>query len=106
MADPDLDWWLAHAPLERVTPATLVSPAALRSMIRKVRRDGWATTNQELMVGVVGCAVPVRDGSGRLVAGLGISAPSARVPFDQLARFRGVMESAAAEIAASLAGED
>jgi len=106
MDDQALEWWLAHSPIERVTPNTIVSTAALRTAIRKVRREGWATTNQELLIGVVGCAVPVRDASGRLVAGLGISAPSARVPFDQLSRFRSLMESASAEIASSLSTED
>lgn len=106
MSDADLDWWLAHAPLERMTPNTVVAPASLRAVIRRVRREGWATTNQELIAGVVGCAVPVRDAAGRLVAGLGISAPSARVPFDKLQKLRPLMESAATEIAVSLAGDD
>lgn len=106
MSDADLDWWLAHSPLERMTPTTVVAPGSLRAVIRRVRREGWACTNGEFIAGVVGCAVPIRDAAGRLIAGLGISAPSARVPFEQLQTFRTLMESAATEIALSLAGED
>ncbi len=106
MTDGDLDWWLAHSPLERLTPNTIVAPAPLRTLVRKVRREGWATSNQEMLLGVVGCAIAVRDPGGRLVAGLGISAPSPRVPFEQLQKFRGLMESAATEISASLLIED
>lgn len=102
MPEPDLDWWLSNSPLERLTPNTLVTPAQLRTLVRKVRSDGWATSNQEMMLGVVGCAVPIRDVSGRLIAGLGISAPSPRVPFDQLHNFRGPMVAAANDISASL----
>lgn len=102
MSDADLDWWIGHALLDRLTPYTVTAPGALRVLVRKVRRDGWAATNQEMLLGVVGCAVPVRNADGRLVAGLGVSAPSARVPFEQLPRLRKLMEAAAAEISASL----
>ena len=65
-----------------------------------VRHDTWATTIGELVVGVVGCAVPIRAASGRLIAGLGVSAPGARTPAEQLKKFKPVLQTAAAEIAA------
>ena len=105
MSEVEFDWWLAHAPLESLAPRTIVSPAALRSVVRTVRKQGWAVSNQELAVGVVGCAVPIRDFDGRLLAGLGLSVPSARVPFDELPRFRSAMEAAAGEIAAAVSAE-
>jgi DNA-binding IclR family transcriptional regulator len=74
--------------------------------VRKVKKEGWAMSNEEIAAGVVGCAVPIRDFDGRLVAGLGLSIPSARVAFDQLSQFRAAMQSAAAEIAAALAAEN
>jgi DNA-binding IclR family transcriptional regulator len=74
--------------------------------VKRVLRESWACSNQEYVLGVVGCAVPIRDTAGRLIAGLGISAPSARFPFDQLGRYRKVMESAAAEVAEALSSED
>lgn len=106
VSDTDLDWWLAHAPIERFTPSTIVAPGSLRAAVKRVRRESWACSDQEYVLGVVGCAVPIRDTAGRLIAGLGISAPSARFPFDQLGRYRKVMESAAAEIAEALSSED
>lgn len=102
MDDEDLDWWLEHAALERATPNTIVTQSTLRALVRRVRREQWATSNQEYALGVVGCAVPVRDAGRRLVAGLGVSVPSARVRHDQLQRFRPVLEAAAAEIGTSL----
>jgi len=106
MSDSDMDWWLSRTPLDRLTPATIAEPGALRATVKRVRKEGWVTSNQELMVGVVGCAVPIRDSRGRLLAGLGISAPSARVSFDQLHEFRSLMESSAADVAAALSSED
>jgi IclR family acetate operon transcriptional repressor len=104
--DAELDSWLVQATLEPLAPRTIVRPAEFRSAIRKVRKEGWATNNEELAVGVVGCAVPIRDFNGRLLAGLGISLPSARFDFAQLHQFRDAMESAAAEIAAAALADD
>lgn len=106
MNDSDLDFWLAHADLKRMTPSTIVSPQALRTAVRKVRHEAWATSIEELVVGVVGCAVPIRSVSGRLIAGLGLSAPGARTPAEQLKKYRSVMQSAAAEIAAVIADDE
>lgn len=106
MSDADLDFWLAHADLRRMTTSTIVSTPALRSAVRKVRHEGWATSIGELVVGVVGCAVPIRASSGRLIAGLGVSAPGARTSAEQLKKFKPLMQSAAAEIAAVIADDD
>jgi IclR family acetate operon transcriptional repressor len=101
LSDGALDTWLKYAPLEAYTQHTIVSTAEFRAEIRTVRNSGWAMNNEELAAGVVGCAVPIRDFEGRMLAGLGISVPSARLSIDQLHQFRPAMETAAASIAAS-----
>ncbi len=106
MSDADLDFWIAHADLKRMTSSTIVSASALRTAIRKVRHDGWASTNGELVVGVVGCAVPIRSSGGRLIAALGVSAPGARTSAEQLKKYRPLMQSSAAEIAAVISDDE
>ena len=106
MTDPEFDRWLTHTPLKALTPRTIVSPAKLKALVKNVRRQGWAASNEEVAAGVVGCAVPIRTREGKLLAGLGISVPSARLAFDQLAEYRVAMESVAAQMAAALSAED
>jgi DNA-binding IclR family transcriptional regulator len=79
---------LAHAPAEvqqrvladlrRLTPYTIVTPGTLARQLERVRRDGFATTQEELTLGACSVAVPVRDGEGVVVASLGIVVPSLR----------------------------
>ena len=104
MPDADFEWWLGNVELVRFTPATIVSRAKLRSVVNEVRRSGWATSNEEFVPGVVGCAVPIRLAGSRLLAGLGLAVPSARTPFAKLKGFVPVLKAAAREIAAA-AGE-
>lgn len=99
LSDDEFAWWLAHTPLQEATPRTIIKPAALRSVIAKVRSSGWATSKDEFAAGVIGCAVPIRTADGRLIAGLGISVPDARVKFKDLDTFRRILEHAASSIA-------
>jgi IclR family transcriptional regulator, acetate operon repressor len=102
MAEPELSWWLSHTPLTAITPRTITNRSKLSTVVAEVRKTGWAVSDDEFAVGVVGCAVPIRQRDGKLVAGLGISVPSARLSLKELTRFRPKMEKAARAIAAEI----
>jgi DNA-binding IclR family transcriptional regulator len=77
---------LAHAPddiqawvltnLTRVTPYTVTQPGRLRAELRRVLRDGFAQTSEEMSLGACSVAVPIRNLDGPVVAALGIVVPS------------------------------
>ncbi|MET0454870.1 MAG: IclR family transcriptional regulator [Mycobacterium sp.] len=79
---------LAHAPadvrqrvlgsLRRVTPYTVTVPATLNAQLERVRRDGVATTVEEMTLGGCSLAVPVRHGGpdGAVVAAIGVVVPT------------------------------
>lgn len=98
MPEDALRHWIANTPLATPTPRSITQGDDLLRMIAKVRAEGWAASNEEYAPGVVGCAVPIRSVDGALIAGLGISAPSARVGFRDLPQFRPALERAALAI--------
>jgi DNA-binding IclR family transcriptional regulator len=67
-------------PLERLTPYTVIQPGRLRQQLDQVRRDGFATTVEEMTLGACSIAVPITRSAGseeeRVVAALGIVVPS------------------------------
>jgi DNA-binding IclR family transcriptional regulator len=65
--------------LEPVTPSTITDPAALRRELASVLRNGWASTIDELEIGLTGVAVPVYGVDGHVVAALGVSGPNTRL---------------------------
>ena len=69
----------APAALERLTPHTVTDPATLRRQLSEVVRRGWASTVDELEIGLTAVAVPVQGSGGEVVAALGISGPSQRL---------------------------
>jgi DNA-binding IclR family transcriptional regulator len=65
--------------LERLTPRTVTDRTALRRELEQVSRRGYASTVDELEIGLTGVAAPVRGVEGDVVAALGISGPSQRL---------------------------
>lgn len=60
------------ADLRHITPYTVTQPGRLRDQLRRVRRDGYAQTSEEMSLGACSVAVPIRDGRDEVVAALGI----------------------------------
>ncbi len=63
------------ANLTRVTPYTITQPGRLREEIRRVHRDGYAQTSEEMSLGACSVAVPIRGHDNVVVAALGIVVP-------------------------------
>lgn len=78
---------LAHAPqdvqervfadLTRITPYTIVSPTVLSSQLQRIRREGVATTSEEMSLGACSLAVPViRQTDDSVVAAIAVVVPT------------------------------
>ncbi len=65
--------------LERPTARSLATVAELRTELAVVARQGWAVAWDELEVGLVAVASPVRTRGGAVVAALSVSGPTARI---------------------------
>lgn len=62
-----------------LTPRTATEPAAVRARIAEARQSGFALCDEELELGLLSLAVPVRNLSGIVVAAMSVStAPSRR----------------------------
>jgi IclR family pca regulon transcriptional regulator len=70
---------LARSDLRALTPKTVTDPAELLAAIRAVGRDGWASVDQELELGLRSIAVPVRSPAGAVVAAINVSLSAALV---------------------------
>jgi IclR family transcriptional regulator, acetate operon repressor len=71
--------------LERLTPQTITSRAALDAELAAVRRDGYAVTDGELEPGLVAVAAPVYRDGGVVAAALSVSGPATRLTRPRLA---------------------
>lgn len=74
---------LTAAPLQAYTKNTITDRERLLRELRLTRKRGHSEDNEEFLAGVCCLAVPVRNGSGKVIAGLAVSAPSARFPLER-----------------------
>lgn len=72
------DTYLSSTSLVALTPRTITDPDRLRSVLARVRSQGFAVVDQELEEGLRSMAVPIRDGNGAVVAAMNVSARTSR----------------------------
>jgi DNA-binding IclR family transcriptional regulator len=58
--------------LPRITPYTITQPGRLQEQLRRVHRDGYAQTVEEMTLGACSVAVPVTTPAGSVIAALGL----------------------------------
>ena len=73
-----IEEYVSAAPLEQLTPATVVDVAALRSELKLVRERGWASSLGERKLGAASVAAPVLDAAGKPTAVVSVSGPADR----------------------------
>lgn len=64
--------------LQRFTQKTITDANELRRCLDAIRRDGYAVDEEDFEVGVIAIGAPVRDVTGRVVAGVTITTPDSR----------------------------
>ncbi len=103
LSPPQLEAYLAGAPLGALTDRTITDKAALRRELLTVRRQGWAENDGESEKGVRTVAVPIFDRSGEIVAAINLAGHASRVTMRELRRDHlPVLQQAATEISNSL----
>jgi IclR family transcriptional regulator, pca regulon regulatory protein len=70
--------------LAKLTSHTVDDRRKLSAVIDQVRKDGFAIVDQELELGLLALAVPIKAPSGTVLAALGVSVSSGRISSDNL----------------------
>lgn len=94
---------IANMTLTRFTENTITDPARLEEECQAIRRDDCALNDQEYHLGLIGLAVPIRDGEERVVAGLAMHSPLPRLDIEGLRAHLPVLREAAARLGPAMA---
>jgi IclR family pca regulon transcriptional regulator len=99
ISSAELDAYLSRVKLTKLTGRTVSEPDELKTVLNRVRRDGYSLVDQELEIGLRSIAVPVTDPTGKVVAALNIGTQSSRVPVaDMETKFLPALQAAAHEL--------
>jgi IclR family pca regulon transcriptional regulator len=100
LPEAELAAYLETTNVQALTPKTITDRQLLGDIIRSVRSDGFAITDEELELGLRSIAVPVRTHQNRVVAAMNIGVQAARVSAAELIhRFLPILQENAAMLA-------
>jgi DNA-binding IclR family transcriptional regulator len=77
------------------TRNTIVDTDLLETELQRIKTSRLGTDNEEFVDGMVACAVPVSDSSGKLCACLFTHAPVMRKSLEELISYAPMMQNAA-----------
>jgi len=83
---PEEDWdtILENIDLKKMTEKTVTRKSDFRNVLKKVRQQGWSLVDQELEIGLMSIAVPVRNSSGGIVGAINVGVPTIRMTPQQM----------------------
>lgn len=90
---------MLNGPLPSFTTHTITDPDVLRADLAQVRRQGYATTMEELEEGLHALSVPVRDHTGRVIASISVSGPGYRLTRERMRQMAPQVMEVARQIA-------
>lgn len=99
MSEDELERYLESETMIAHTPRTIADANKLRKTVREIAKSGFASSADEFVLGVFGAAVPVLDPEGRMLAGLAVAIPAARMQFTDLPKLEPALREAAGKLA-------
>ncbi len=84
MDEEELEDFFKHVKLIPFTQKTIVDKEKLKEHLKQVKEQGFAIDDEEWEEEVRCLSVPVRDYTGKVTAGITLSAPSYRIPKEKL----------------------
>jgi DNA-binding IclR family transcriptional regulator len=91
-----------QAGLKRFTDKTITSARKLHAELAQIRRRGYAVDDGEHQPGLRCIGAPIRDNSGRVIAGVSVSGPAWKIPTAEIEGLAQIVMHHAAQISANL----
>lgn len=106
LSPSEVDTILKNSRLTKITDTTETNPNKIRQMLKEVRANGFALSNQEAFVGDISIAAPVLDERSMPIAAVNIAVPSPRWSIQDVRRkLTPLVRQTAQQISTVLRGE-
>jgi len=88
--------------LEKLGPNTITDPKKLKEHLKQIRKNGYAISFEERVLGSVSIGAPIFDYSGKIVASLSVSGPISRFPKNKILCYVSSVKEASLKISSLL----
>jgi len=101
-SENEMEKYIAVRGLPKLTEHTLTTKEAIDSELDKIRSDGYAFDNEECEAFVRCIAAPIHDYTGKIIAGISVSGPAARMSDEHIMKNLPVLMETATQISLRL----
>ncbi len=91
MEDSEIEQYLRNIQLKKLSKHTITSRSRLFEDLKRIRRLGYAFSNQEIDIGVCGVTAPILKAEGEVMAGMGVVGPVNRINKQNLGSIAGAV---------------
>jgi DNA-binding IclR family transcriptional regulator len=102
LSEDELKARLGNSELERYTEKTIVSYEELLPELKQIAKQGYATDNQEIILGGFCIAAPIYNNSNNMVAAMSVTVPASRINEELLKELIHKLKSTADNVSARL----
>lgn len=106
LPDSEVERLLRKYPLERYTGRSITNNDEFIAWLHEIRKAGVSIDVEKYIEGITGVAVPVRDFTGKVVAGLGVAMMSSTADDKSLQRVSKLLSKSARAISEELGYKD
>jgi DNA-binding IclR family transcriptional regulator len=106
LPDAEIEKILNNIELIPLQANTITDIKAMRNELQTIRLRGYATSLEETDRGALGIAAPVYNHHNQVAAGIGIIAPAARIPVEQIPQIAKVVLAAASQLSKNLGASE
>lgn len=95
-----------NKPFERFTPSSVNDIESLITQLRTFNENGWALDDEEYSLGIRCMAAPIKDHTGKTIAGISISGPVTRMTIEKTTNSLSHLLDAAKRISTIIGGSN
>jgi DNA-binding IclR family transcriptional regulator len=103
---PESDIRKVASRLKRFTPTTIATKEELTRELEQVRKQGFAINREEWQTGITGVSAPVFGVEGKVIASIGVTGPTDRLPVKRMNALGPEVRAAALKVSAALGYTD
>jgi DNA-binding IclR family transcriptional regulator len=98
LPEEEIDRFIKETKLEKLGPNTITDPEKLKGHLIKIKKNGYAISFEERLLGSISIAAPIKDYSGKLVASLSVSGPISRFNKKKISLYISLVKEATCRI--------
>ena len=98
LPEKEIDQFIKNEKLEKLGPNTITDPKELKEHLKQIRKNGYAISFEERVLGSVSIGAPIFNHSGKVFASLSVSGPISRFNEKKIPFFISLIKEATEKI--------